>query len=102
MSGIDLSDSGVAQVVARLAHNQKVGGSSPSPASISMKQVFSYWHDGPEALPHQAERVVRWARAWAAAGFRPRLLTAREGRTPEAALRKVRGKLLVPLTQLPD
>ena len=92
----------MAQLVGRQAHNLDVAGSSPAPASTPMRQVFTYWHDGPDAPPRQAELVVEWARAWARAGLRPRLLTSRDGSTPKAALKKVRGRFLVPLTQLPD
>ena len=39
----ELRPCGVEQLVARLAHNQKVGGANPSPATICMKKFLEFF-----------------------------------------------------------
>jgi hypothetical protein len=72
-------------------------------------QVFTYWDSSPTADPAQPGLLRLWVRSWAARGWKPRVLTARNAAKhpqfskldarehPRLAMESVKAKWLSPI-----
>lgn len=74
----------MAQLVARLAHNQEVAGANPAPASICAMIIVALWDSSPAASPRQAELAALWRRSWLAVGWTPRIMTGCDSKSQRA------------------